>query len=1043
MGNSAISRNISDISEKHHGTAGHLQLWQIRTGTSIKTNEQVSVWTFEKGDLSKTGRKGGAITDRAIQEQIYAVMLRDMKVMTETSGHSIVKVIEILQEDKSTLAFTTEPVLCSLADLMYQFDVVPDGARKHAAVFGSNSCLSEMEISRGLGQVVEGVQVLHTVHRRLHLSLSPESIMITPASQWKMCSLGYSLAFEAGDHSRVASPYFLKAASHKSVRIEPDLRYHGQEVTVGGIDPPSIRYLSPATDVFSVGLLFFELYRYNLKLIPDRRPHMCIVPLSNNSALDHPNALSQSVGTIDMNFLPHGLSSLLESMLSTQTHLRLSTSDISNHAYFSTGNLAVLRAVDALPSRDVGTQGSQLLSMRSQLDDFPPRLLVSSVLPTICQVTNQNAALWVYALPLHETIMEKLSDKLSYRSVVQDAFASGLGVINPVETMQAFLRSVNFMRDTFDSSFFETNVINKLIVNCFDKAHTPLQCQLFSVLCDKKVHSAVSAQCMLQTVVPKSCKEACKNPETTVKVHALYFLSNVLDRMDKPYLAKNVLPSLKYITEKDKAPQVTMTVIGIYEAMSENLGSEYISVSILPTIQPFLMDRTLDKEQFVICANLVRQLLKKVLDMRCKELGMNENELSEGATTLSGKFDYFAAARKLLESTTKNAARDAPKASTVNVGHSGLRLPPAPTSAPPPPPTSAPPSFLPEHSSAAPEHNPHAFKMAGDASQYRYDANVDMGRISGTQTAPRPSQAVPVTSYGASNGSSPYHAPQTMAPLKSPPVLTKPLGSNGSTSYSGSGSGAFGMDDMFGSLGASAAPGNVFSSGSSSCYNNNSNSSMGMDTNISTNMSSSSNGGSSSGFGFEMGSSGGGGGESLEEQIKRTQKEIAAAQANLTTKRPQPIPGYGGGGGGGGGREYTAPSQSNSNAYASQSNVTPLARNQNDPFGVSMGNTSQNGGEGAGGFAFMNQQPQAAMTNTYGMAQSNYGVGYGNMGSQQQQQNSAGGFAFMNQQPACNGNGNQYGMNGGQQQQQQNGMGMGMGMGMSQTKKTDPFDFLN
>ena len=52
---------------------------------------------------------------------------------------------------------------------------------------------------------------------------------------------------------------------------------------------------------------------------------------------------------------------------------------------------------------------------------------------------------------------------------------------------------------------------------------------------------------------------------------------------------------------QDKAPHVTMTVIGIYEALSDHLGAEYISSSILPTIQPFLMDRTLDVEQVCAC----------------------------------------------------------------------------------------------------------------------------------------------------------------------------------------------------------------------------------------------------------------------------------------------------------------------------------------------------------------------------------------------------------------------------------------------------------
>ena len=63
-------------------------------------------------------------------------------------------------------------------------------------MFGSAGVLSEMEISRGLGQVVEALQTMHQVHRRLHLNLNPEAVVITPDGKWCICSLGFSLCCE-------------------------------------------------------------------------------------------------------------------------------------------------------------------------------------------------------------------------------------------------------------------------------------------------------------------------------------------------------------------------------------------------------------------------------------------------------------------------------------------------------------------------------------------------------------------------------------------------------------------------------------------------------------------------------------------------------------------------------------------------------------------------------------------------------------------------------------------------------------------------------
>lgn len=117
--------------------------------------------------------------------------------------------------------------------------------------------------------------VLHTVKNRLHLNINPESVMITPEGQWKLCSFGFSLAFEIGEHSRVASPYFLnQTAASPYMRLLPDLRYCGPEMTEGGYNPPSVRYLTTAEDIFSLGVLIYELYKYNLKSAPSKSIHM-------------------------------------------------------------------------------------------------------------------------------------------------------------------------------------------------------------------------------------------------------------------------------------------------------------------------------------------------------------------------------------------------------------------------------------------------------------------------------------------------------------------------------------------------------------------------------------------------------------------------------------------------------------------------------------------------------------------------------------------------------------------------------------------------
>jgi SCY1-like protein 2 len=204
-----------------------------------------------------------------------------------------------VEDSKHGIAFTTERVVCSLADIMSNFEHVPGGAAEHANFFEAGGAMSELEISRGLLHIALGVQYLHTVQRKLHLNITPENIVITATGQWKLCGFGFALAFIQGDQQRLASPYFLQACPGSTIalvsRLEPDLRYAAPEVTDGGLNPPGVRYLTPVADVFSMGLTFYEIFRYVLNFPIARYPCRSVVCCGINTSVQCPACVAHSL----------------------------------------------------------------------------------------------------------------------------------------------------------------------------------------------------------------------------------------------------------------------------------------------------------------------------------------------------------------------------------------------------------------------------------------------------------------------------------------------------------------------------------------------------------------------------------------------------------------------------------------------------------------------------------------------------------------------------------------------------------------------------
>lgn len=132
------------------------------------------------------------------------------------------------------------------------------------------------------------------------------------------------------------------------------------------------------------GVLFYEVYRFNIQTVN----HSAIIGVVNNNISYHEAALN-ALHLLDFSFLPpgtNGLEQILRDMLQIEVQNRTSVNDLLNHSYLVSGPLLILRTVDSLHTKDVGTQASQLISLPNHLGGFPPRVLEGTVLPTICRI---------------------------------------------------------------------------------------------------------------------------------------------------------------------------------------------------------------------------------------------------------------------------------------------------------------------------------------------------------------------------------------------------------------------------------------------------------------------------------------------------------------------------------------------------------------------------------------------------------------------------------------------------------------------------------
>ena len=94
-----------------------------------------------------------------------------------------------LEESRDCLAFATEPVLASLANILgHQTNLpspIPETLRSYH--------LHDLEIKYGLLQVSEGLAFLHTSVKMIHRNIAPESIVVNQQGAWKIFGFDYCL----------------------------------------------------------------------------------------------------------------------------------------------------------------------------------------------------------------------------------------------------------------------------------------------------------------------------------------------------------------------------------------------------------------------------------------------------------------------------------------------------------------------------------------------------------------------------------------------------------------------------------------------------------------------------------------------------------------------------------------------------------------------------------------------------------------------------------------------------------------------------------
>lgn len=192
--------------------------WKVYKGTKRTTKQNVSVFVFEKTQLKHS---------KDDREVILEMLRRGVTQLTKIRHPRILTVDHALEESRDSIAFVTEPILASLANVLGNHSNMPQTSE--ATSFPQ---LHEIEIKYGLMQVMEGLQFLHSDMKMIHRNICPESVIVNVEGGWKLFGFDYCCMLNVGEgessqaNGVQQTPY---NPQHRNSLLQPLLDYAAPE----------------------------------------------------------------------------------------------------------------------------------------------------------------------------------------------------------------------------------------------------------------------------------------------------------------------------------------------------------------------------------------------------------------------------------------------------------------------------------------------------------------------------------------------------------------------------------------------------------------------------------------------------------------------------------------------------------------------------------------------------------------------------------------------------------------------------------------------
>lgn len=570
----------------HVASGGPGLVWKIYNAIKKTTKQEAAVFVFEKKLLDKYSKR-----DR---ELIVETLKKGVSQLTRLRHPKILSVLNPLEESRETLAFATEPVFSSLANVLNKHDNMPN---PFPADFKEYK-LFEVEIKHGLLQVAEGLAFLHNDVKMVHCNICPESIIINKYGSWKIAGFDCCVS-NSNQHS---DPSFANS--------EPVFPCKEWDPELPTIIQPNLDYLAPefaltmsccrGSDMFSIGVLIHAIFNFGKALYECNNQ----VSMFRKYSEELRKFRSSLLGNV-----PSELHDYVKLLLNTEPSVRPDSDQLMKIPYFEDVGSMTLQFMDTLFQRDNLQKSQFFKGLPKIIEKLPKRVNLQRILPALTKEC-VNADMIPFVLPSVLLMAEQATDR-EYMTFIFPELKPMFKIKEPIQILLLFMQNMNLLLKKTPQSEIKNHVL-PMIYQALEQNSPQLQEICLNIV--PTFAELIDFSSLKSHILPRIKKICLSTSTLKIRVQCLLSLGKLLEYMDKWTVLDDILPFLPQVPSKE--PAVLMSILGIYQvAMTHaklGITKDIMATKVLPFLIPLSIDNNINLSQFNAFFGVIREMLTKV-----------------------------------------------------------------------------------------------------------------------------------------------------------------------------------------------------------------------------------------------------------------------------------------------------------------------------------------------------------------------------------------------------------------------------------------------